>query len=160
MCRTGTRNQNKQGRKHGRKDPQSTMIKSLHTTACSHEAPFIRSALAQGLRLDGRRPHEPRDIDVALSRGEVTATASVTLGKTVVIAVVSAELVAPYPDRPTEGLIQFVADVSPLAEAHGVTSAELTRLLDRSVRESDAIDTGAAALSDSAFVCMCVCVWS
>ena len=119
------------------------MIKSLPTTAYSHEAPFIRSALAQGLRLDGRRPQEPRDVDVALSRGEVTATATVTLGKTVVVAVVSAELVAPYPDRPTEGLLQFVADVSPLAEAHGVTSAELTRLLDRSVRESDAIDTGA-----------------
>ena len=102
---------------------------------------FIRHALSQGIRLDGRKPVEYRDIDIALSRGEVSATATVVLGKTLVVAVVSAEIVPPYPDRPSEGMIQFHADVSPLAEARGISQAELTRLLDRSIRESDAIDT-------------------
>ena len=39
------------------------------------------------------------------------------------------------------GIIQFNAEVSPMAEAHGVSQVQLSRLLDRSIRESDAIDT-------------------
>lgn len=39
------------------------------------------------------------------------------------------------------GIIQFNAEVSPKAESHGVSQVQLSRLLDRSIRESDAIDT-------------------
>ena len=64
---------------------------------------FIREALGQGVRLDGRNPHEFREIEVTLSRSEVSATATVVIGRTRVISVVSGEIIAPYPDRPTEG---------------------------------------------------------
>ena len=64
---------------------------------------FIRQALGQGTRLDGRNPNEYREIEVTLSRSEVSATATVVIGNTRVISVVSGEIIAPYPDRPTEG---------------------------------------------------------
>ena len=40
-----------------------------------------------------------------------------------------------------QGVIQFNAEVSPMAESQGVSQVQLSRLLDRSIRESDAIDT-------------------
>ena len=59
--------------------------------------------MAQGIRLDGRGPAEYRDIEVTLNRAEMSATATVIIGGTRVVSVVSAEITAPYPDRPTEG---------------------------------------------------------
>jgi len=106
-----------------------------------HQNIFIRQALGQGIRLDGRNTNEYRDIEVTLKRSEMSSTATVVIGDTRVVSVVSGEIVAPYPDRPTEGIIQFNAEVSPMAEAHGMSQVELSRLLDRSIRESDAIDT-------------------
>ena len=64
---------------------------------------FIRQALGQGIRLDGRNPNEFREVEVTLKRSELSATATVVIGCTRVISVVSGEIIAPYPDRPTEG---------------------------------------------------------
>jgi exosome complex component RRP45 len=81
-------------------------------------------------------------MEISLSRAELSSRAEVTVGNTRVAAMVSADVISPYPDRPTEGIIQFNAEVSPMAEATmRVSKAELTRLLERSIRESDAIDT-------------------
>ena len=41
--------------------------------------------------------------------------ATVALGETRVMAVVTAELEAPYPDRPNEGSIRFNVEFSPMA---------------------------------------------
>lgn len=69
---------------------------------------FIRQALGQGIRLDGRGPNEFRDIEVTLSRAEMSATATVVIGNTRVVSVVSGEIIAPYPDRPTEGITYLI----------------------------------------------------
>jgi exosome complex RNA-binding protein Rrp42 (RNase PH superfamily) len=66
---------------------------------------FIRKALGQRIRIDGRGPDEFREVEVTLSRSELTATATVVIGNTRVVSVVSGEITAPYPDRPTEGTI-------------------------------------------------------
>ena len=42
---------------------------------------------------------------------------------------------------PFLGIIQFNAEVSPMAESHGISQVQLSRLLDRSIKESDTIDT-------------------
>jgi exosome complex component RRP45 len=105
-------------------------------------AVFIRQALAQEIRLDGRGLAQYREMELTLSRGEMSSRAEVTVGNTRVVSIVSAEIAVPYPDRPTDGILQFNAEVSPMSDTTGAVSrAELTRLLERSIRESDAIDT-------------------
>ncbi len=56
------------------------------------------------------------------------------------VTVVSSQVVAPYPDRPIEGMIRFNTNI-----LHNIgTSAnhwEITRLIERAFKESDAIDT-------------------
>jgi exosome complex component RRP45 len=108
------------------------------------ESRFITNALASGLRVDGRRPLEARPLLVAL--GSVAGSVQVKLGATQVLAVATAELVEPYPDRPAEGVLQFFVEFSPMAspafEAGRPPEAavEMSRLLDRALRMSQAID--------------------
>ena len=40
---------------------------------------------------------------MSLTRAEMSATATVVIGNTRVVSVLSGEIIAPYPDRPTEG---------------------------------------------------------
>lgn len=97
--------------------------------------------MLENVRLDGRTLVDSRTMAVALSRGECSSTAEVTLGDTRVIAVVQGEIVSPFPDRPMEGSIQFSADVSVLSDVDSLnSSSEICRLLERSIRDSEAID--------------------
>jgi len=70
----------------------------------------------------------------------------VKLGETKVLAVATAELVEPYPDRSTEGVLQFFVDLSPMASPAfepgrpSEAAVELMRLLERVVRKSQAVD--------------------
>ena len=41
------------------------------------------------------------------------------IGSTFIVAVVSSEIVSPYPDKAVEGILQFFADISPTIEARG-----------------------------------------
>lgn len=103
---------------------------------------FIRQALFEnGIRLDGRGIDDYREIHIKLDRGEATSTSEVHLGNTYVITVITGEIVTPYPDRPVEGMLQFSAHVSTKAELAGLTQWELTRMLERSIKESEAMDT-------------------
>ena len=76
-----------------------------------------------------------------------------------VIGNVYGEIVPPFPDRPTEGFLHFSVELSPMASpsfgasasagrgaASSVAAAELARLVERSVRESRALDTEALAV--------------
>lgn len=47
-------------------------------------------------------------MEVTLSRSELSATATVVIGNTRVVSVVSGEITAPYPDRPTEGIMSYL----------------------------------------------------
>lgn len=84
------------------------MIKHQTQSIPGHENTFIRQALGQAIRLDGRNPNEFRDVEIALSRSEVSASATVVIGSTRVISIVSGEIVVPYPDRPTEGIYVYM----------------------------------------------------
>jgi exosome complex component RRP45 len=109
--------------------------------ASSHEPVFTRLALGQGLRIDGRLPHECRDVELSLYRGEASSSAEVQMGSTRVFCSVRGQIVAPFPDRPTEGKLQFGAHLSQGAEAAGLSHNEIVRFLERCIRESEAIDT-------------------
>jgi len=78
--------------------------------------------------------------------GEQLGSVELHMGATKVFAVASADLVEPYPDRAAEGLLHFHVEFSPMAaqsfEAGRPSEAaiELMRLLERTLRKSQAID--------------------
>ncbi len=103
---------------------------------------FIRQALTtSGIRLDGRSPDDFRQISISVDRSETSSVCEAHLGITSVIAIVTGEVVAPFPDRPNEGSLHFNTEISPHTETLGVTHSEISRLLERSIRDSDTIDT-------------------
>lgn len=107
----------------------------------SHQKSFACRALQEsGLRLDCRGPHEARQVSISLSRDEAHSEAHVVIGNTRVVCVVSGRLVAPYPDRPTEGSLLVSARLSVRAEACGLVQGELQRSLERALKESDCLD--------------------
>lgn len=103
--------------------------------------------MQEGIRLDSRKLNESRPIEVFITRGEMNCVAEGILGEsdkqqqcTRVICVVEGKVVSPYVDRTTEGIFTINTDLSGYADQSGVSNSELRRLLERSIRESDAID--------------------
>ncbi|KAK0445390.1 ribosomal protein S5 domain 2-type protein [Armillaria borealis] len=108
------------------------------------EKEFAYEALKQSLRLDGRLPLELRA--PKLTYGSELGYVECALGKTRVIANVDAKMVKPLPERPFEGLLTIHSEISPMASSEyelGRPSEEeitITRMLDKVLRRSDAID--------------------
>ncbi|KAG2450140.1 hypothetical protein HYH02_000243 [Chlamydomonas schloesseri] len=73
-------------------------------------------------------------------------SATVAQGSTRVMAVVSAALEAPYPDRPSEGPLRFNVEFSPMASPAfepgkpGEDAIQVARLIERGLRQSGAVD--------------------
>jgi exosome complex component RRP45 len=84
-----------------------------------------------------------------LLRHEGASSAEVKIGRTRALAEVSGELVQPKPDRPSEGIIAFAVDFSPLASETfqagrpPAAAVELGRVVERAVRDSHALDVEA-----------------
>ncbi|OQR89760.1 exosome complex exonuclease RRP45 [Thraustotheca clavata] len=106
-------------------------------------------------RADGRGLVEFRRMNLALRRSvrEAQSECEFQLGRTRVLAVVSGEVVPPFPDRPTEGFLQFNVELSPMGaavfehkQAHKAWAAELSRIVERSIRDCKALDTEALAI--------------
>jgi len=111
-------------------------------TAPAYEKSFIRQAIfSSNIRLDGRGSDDMRPISIKLSRGETYCTSEVGIGATSIVCVVTGHMVAPYPDKPNEGSLHFNTEISPHTESLGVTHAEVSRLLERTIRDSESIDT-------------------
>lgn len=120
------------------------------------ERDFGLAALHEGYRSDGRGMGQMREVAIAL--GPAAGLAEVTLGRTRVIAVVRAELVQPYPDRPTEGQFSLNVDLSPMASPQfevgrpSLVAVEMGRLLERAVLKSRAVDVEALCVVPSKHV--------
>ncbi|KIM81533.1 hypothetical protein PILCRDRAFT_71784 [Piloderma croceum F 1598] len=108
------------------------------------EREFLLKALEQSLRLDGRAPLQSRT--PTLTFGPELGWVECALGKTRVLAYVSAKIVKPTPERPFEGTITIHSEISPMASREyevGRPSDEevtITRMLDKVLRRSDAVD--------------------
>ena len=107
----------------------------------------LKESLEQDVRVDGRTRHEHRDVDVetgVISTAE--GSARVTAGDAELLAGVKIESREPYPDSPDEGSI--MVNVELLSMSHkdfesgrpGIESIEPSRVIDRGLRESGAID--------------------
>src|SRR3989344_5460010 len=107
----------------------------------------IREYLSQGMRFDGRKPEEFREISI---EGDVSnkaeGSARVRLGKTEVVVGVKMGVAAPYPDSPNAGNLMVTAELLPLSSSRHesgppkFSAIELGRLVDRAIRESKFID--------------------
>jgi exosome complex component RRP45 len=120
---------------------------------------FVRKTLfEESLRLDGRGPQDFRPVDISLTRSALGSCAEVCLGERQRCAcVVRGEIVAPYADRPSEGILQFNAQLSPGCEKAGYSSHEVVRQLERCLRESDAIDLESLCIVSGELVWLVTC---
>ncbi|OIW33657.1 hypothetical protein CONLIGDRAFT_652165 [Coniochaeta ligniaria NRRL 30616] len=115
-----------------------------------NERQFVLQALKENLRQDGREFDVYRPLD--LTFGDEYGHADVKLGKTRVIAKASAEVTVPYVDRPLDGIFTIAAELSPMTspsfEVGRPTEIEvlLSRLLEKTVRRSGALDTESLCL--------------
>lgn len=107
----------------------------------------ILKYLASGLRFDGRKTDEFREISVEYDVSKsAEGSARVKIGKTEVIAGVKLAVEEPYPDTFDQGNLMVNAELlaisSPLFESGppGDQAIELARVVDRGIRESKAID--------------------
>lgn len=113
---------------------------------------LLRSHLKEladnGQRLDGRTQHQGRDVELEVNvLGNAEGSARVRMGDTIVFAGVKFQTMTPYSDRPNEGGLMCMAEVRPVAGRQheagppSAESIELSRVVDRGIRESGCIDT-------------------
>lgn len=107
----------------------------------------LKEAFEQDVRVDGRSLHEHREPHVetgVVSTAE--GSAKVTAGDAEVIAGIKIESREPYPDSPDEGSIMVNVELLPMSSREfesgrpGIESIEPSRVIDRGLRESGAID--------------------
>ncbi|MEM2890661.1 MAG: hypothetical protein QW358_04940, partial [Candidatus Hadarchaeum sp.] len=108
---------------------------------------YIIDLVKQGKRVDGRALDQLRE--VVVEKGLIktaNGSAKVKLGKTQVLVGVKLMHAEPFPDTPESGVLIVNAELLPLASPTfepgppRVEAIELARVVDRGIRESDAID--------------------
>lgn len=108
----------------------------------------IRKMVKDGERLDGRTLDEVRDVELEADYINETAegSAKVTMGETQVVVGLKVGVEEPYPDRPDQGSIVTNAELAPMAAREYESGppqeagVELARVVDRGIRESEAVD--------------------
>ncbi len=107
----------------------------------------ILKALKKGIRYDGRKLLEYREVKVepgCIHGAE--GSAKVTIGDTEIIAGIKTAIETPYPDTPDKGNLMVNAELRPMSNPEfesgppGQQAIELSRVVDRGIRESKAID--------------------
>ncbi|MET1124331.1 MAG: exosome complex protein Rrp42 [Archaeoglobaceae archaeon] len=108
---------------------------------------YVLSKLKDGERIDGRKPNEFRNIEIYPNVVEkAEGSALVKLGNTQVVVGVKIQPGEPYPDTPDKGVMITNAELVPLASPTfepgppDENAIELARVVDRGIRESEAID--------------------
>ena len=107
----------------------------------------LRNLIKRGYRQDGRDFLEYRPIKVEKGiSSSAEGSARVTIGDTIVIAGVKMDIGEPFPDTPDKGVLIVNAELTPLSSPKfelgppGIEAIELARVVDRGIRESNAID--------------------
>ncbi|KAI4874155.1 hypothetical protein NFI96_014079, partial [Prochilodus magdalenae] len=120
-------------------------VKMRETPLSNCERLFLLKAIEEKKRVDGRQAYDYRNIKIMF--GTDYGCCTVCLGKTRVLAQVSCELVPPKESRPTEGIMFFNLELSPMASPGFQPNRQsellvtLNRQLERCLRNSKCIDT-------------------
>lgn len=109
----------------------------------------------KGVRYDGRALDETRKltIETGVSKN-AEGSAKVTLGSTIVYAGVKMQLEKPYPDTPNKGNLMVNAELTPMASPDFESgppsdwSIEISRLVDRTIREGEAVDLKSLCITE------------
>lgn len=109
---------------------------------------YIESVIAKQMRVDGRAFDQYRDIEIeyGVSSKSAEGSARVKIGDTEVVAGVKLELGSPFSDKPDEGSIMVNVELLPLSSPlfesgpPSIDAIELSRVTDRGIRESKAVD--------------------
>jgi len=103
--------------------------------------------LKEGKRFDNRGLFDLRDIQIETNiSNKSEGSARVRIGKTEVVAGVKLGLGIPYTDSPDSGVLTVTAELLPLSSSKyepgppSEESIELSRIIDRGIRESEFID--------------------
>lgn len=116
---------------------------------------YVRRLAEEGRRIDGRSFDEFRPVTIktgVISKAE--GSADVTLGKTRVIAGIKMIVGSPYPDTPDKGAMATGIELNPLAAPEFESgppregAIELSRVVDRGIRESGLIDMKALCIEE------------
>jgi exosome complex component RRP42 len=109
--------------------------------------------LQTGVRLDGRRMDEYRKIKIDVGPiVKADGSALVQIGNTKALVGVKVMVGTPFPDTPDEGILTVNADILPIASPYEEPgppdegTIELSRVVDRGIRESHMIDMGSLVL--------------
>src|SRR5579875_2582179 len=106
----------------------------------------ILSELSFGRRLDGRKFDDYRPIEIQIGPiVKADGSAMVKIGNTTALVGVKVQVGNPFPDTPDEGILTVNADVLPLASPYEDT-IELSRVVDRGIRESHMLDMESLAI--------------
>ena len=132
-----------------------------------NEQSFIRNCKINGhgiIRQDGREAGEIRKLRLTFSRSHARSECTVELGNTKCLCAIVAELIPPNPDRPNNGALNFQVDLSPMAslsydaglgsaDSHQrLLSTKLGRVMERAIREGNALDTEALCVQSGKWV--------
>lgn len=122
-------------------------MQKIHKIASEIEKDSIISLAEKGKRLDGRGLEDFREVTIEAGVIEkAEGSAYVVLGDTKIMAGVKLEIGEPFSDTPDKGVFtvnaEFVPLASPLFEPGppDEDAIELARVVDRGIRESEAID--------------------
>jgi len=115
--------------------------------------------LSKQKRVDGRAFNEYRPITIKMNPiHKANGSAEVSIGNTRVIAGVKIETGEPFPDTPDQGLLVVNAEFLPLSSAliepgpPDEDSIEVSRVVDRGIRESQMIDLNALVIESGKLV--------
>jgi len=107
----------------------------------------ILSLLKEGKRIDGRALEDYRDLEVKVNVIEkAEGSAWVKLGNTQVLVGIKVDIGEPFPDLPEKGVITTNVELVPLASPSfepgppDENAIELARVVDRGIRESEAVE--------------------
>tara|TARA_Y100000310_G_C20586696_1_gene765793 strand:- start:433 stop:1206 length:774 start_codon:yes stop_codon:yes gene_type:complete len=110
---------------------------------------YITALAEKGLREDGRGLLDYRkdiSVEYGISSKSAEGSARVKIGDTEVVAGIKFAMGEPYPDKPGEGTIMVNAELLPLSNPKfesgppSIGAIELSRVVDRCIRESGAMD--------------------
>ncbi len=111
------------------------------------EQKTVVDLVTKGKRIDERRPEDYRNIQIQVGLIEkANGSAQVYLGKSKVLCGIKIEPGNPFPDTPDEGVLTVNAELVPLASPlfemgpPSEAAIELSRVVDRGIRESKAVD--------------------
>ena len=113
----------------------------------------LRKALAANVRFDDRKKTDFRDVKIEFDVSNTAdGSAKITCGNTEILVGVSLTVGRPFPDRADEGALMVSCELLPVAHRKiesgppSINAIEISRVIDRSIRESGAIDVKALCI--------------